>query len=236
MLEKLEAKLKTINAGRVLDAATGKGDFIGFIKEFGGYDSITAIDTEERMAELIKRAYPDDAIEFLKMDVTRMDFADESFDTVCISNSLHHFADPEKALKEAVRVVKKGGLLIINEMRTDNLDTAQISHDKIHRFWGELDRRQGVIHNPPFTGEQIIKLAEGLGLNDQEVFEYSLPMENPKAPAHLDGLKSLLSGQLEKMPQTGEYDSYRATGKEILEYLELNGFVSAASIMIFGIK
>ena len=42
-MQKLEKKLKEINGGKVLDVATGRGEFINFIKEFKSFDNITAI-------------------------------------------------------------------------------------------------------------------------------------------------------------------------------------------------
>lgn len=49
------------------------------------------------------------------MDAVRTAFADASLDAVIISNALHHFAAPARFLAEADRVLKPGGLILINE-------------------------------------------------------------------------------------------------------------------------
>ena len=92
-MKKLEKKLSEIVGGNVLDVATGSGEFIQLIKSFKSFDKITAIDTEEKFGKYIKKRFPDDNIEFLKMDSSKLDFPDEYFDTVCISNSLHHMKE-----------------------------------------------------------------------------------------------------------------------------------------------
>ncbi len=53
-------------------------------------------------------------VELYKMDATALTFADESFDFVYSYNAFEHMDNPEKALKEALRVVKKTGYIYIN--------------------------------------------------------------------------------------------------------------------------
>lgn len=45
-------------------------------------------------------------------DATSLRFADNSFDVVVIANALHIIPNPEKALEEIRRVLKRDGLLI----------------------------------------------------------------------------------------------------------------------------
>jgi len=66
MLVKLENILNNIYAGKVLDIATGAGDFIEFIKNMSQLESVTAIDELEIMGELIKKRHPEENIHFKK--------------------------------------------------------------------------------------------------------------------------------------------------------------------------
>ena len=45
----------------------------------------------------------------------RLPFPDESFDIVTCSQSFHHYPYPEKAMAEAFRVLRKGGLYILSD-------------------------------------------------------------------------------------------------------------------------
>ena len=51
-------------------------------------------------------------ITFETADATALKYGDESFDVVVIANALHIMPNPDKAMTEIYRVLKKGGLII----------------------------------------------------------------------------------------------------------------------------
>jgi SAM-dependent methyltransferase len=53
-------------------------------------------------------------VEYYFMDACELKFPDETFDFIVSYNAFEHMHDPEKALKEAMRVVKKGGYIYLN--------------------------------------------------------------------------------------------------------------------------
>jgi ubiquinone/menaquinone biosynthesis C-methylase UbiE len=55
-------------------------------------------------------------VEFKIADAKRIDFPDAHFDTVFSNTILHHVPDPEPFLKEARRVLKPGGVLLIRDL------------------------------------------------------------------------------------------------------------------------
>lgn len=55
---------------------------------------------------------PRPGLSFQMADATKLPYEDEQFDVVVIANALHIMPDPEKALSEIRRVLKKGGHLI----------------------------------------------------------------------------------------------------------------------------
>lgn len=236
MLEELELKLKTIDGGRVLDTASGGGDFIGFIKDFKSYESITAIDSESRMGEIIKKNFPDDNIEFFTMDAANPEFSPETFDTICVSNSLHHFTEPSIVLQKLKPLLKKGGLFIINEMRSDLLTSSQQSHDMVHCFWAELDQKRGVVHNKTLTKEQIVKLVAELELTDTEIFEYAFPIDAESSVAQVERLKKMLNTFPQQITEAPDFSALKTKRDEIVAYLEANGFAPASAVMIIGRK
>jgi ubiquinone/menaquinone biosynthesis C-methylase UbiE len=58
-------------------------------------------------------------IKLINADVHKLPFPEEYFDIVVCKDSLHHFKDVKTALKEIVRVVKKGGIVYIQDLRRD---------------------------------------------------------------------------------------------------------------------
>jgi len=96
-IRELERDLKKIRIDNILDVATGKGDFINtIIQALGSYKSVTGIDSNEHALNIARKTFLKMNIKFLKMDAYDITFNPESFDMVCLSNSLHHFSDIEQ--------------------------------------------------------------------------------------------------------------------------------------------
>ncbi|MFD2369995.1 class I SAM-dependent methyltransferase [Brevibacillus sp. GCM10020057] len=55
-----------------------------------------------------------DVVSFMTADAARMDFADNTFDTIIMNDAMEHVSEPEKTLEECFRVLKPGGHLYIN--------------------------------------------------------------------------------------------------------------------------
>jgi len=63
---------------------------------------------------LAKKLELDHLFEFVPADATELPFEDNSIDTIIMNDSFEHIPDPEKALKEALRVLKPKGRVYIN--------------------------------------------------------------------------------------------------------------------------
>ena len=93
---------------RILELGSGKGNRLRHLKSMG---QITAVDIEyyEELDELCKEI----GAEYAIMNAQRLSFGDCIFDVVCAYDLLEHVERTEDALREMVRVVKKGGTIII---------------------------------------------------------------------------------------------------------------------------
>ena len=56
-----------------------------------------------------------DGAEFVVSSADKLPYPDETFDIVTCSQSFHHYPYPEKAMLEAKRVLKPGGLYILSD-------------------------------------------------------------------------------------------------------------------------
>jgi len=232
----LEAKdlIGHVSGGKVLDVATGNGGFIHFLMEgLKDYEEIIGIDTKEGLEEVFDEQFGGKSIRYQQMDAAKMEFADESFDTVCISNSLHHMPDLSATLNEMLRVLKPGGYLILLEMYCDNQTETQMTHVQLHHWWGAVDRSQGVSHNETFRREEILELVAGLGLAEMRVNELSALGENPHDPAILAEINPVIDRYIQRAEW---YPELQARGEELRQRLEEVGFDSAASLLIVGRK
>ena len=95
-----------VRAGvRLLDLASGPGDLSGAAVERGAL--VTGTDFSEAMIEIARRRHP--SVKFQQADAQALPFEDTSFDAVTMAFLLGHLADPDVALREALRVLVHGG-------------------------------------------------------------------------------------------------------------------------------
>ena len=96
---------------KILDLAAGTGSSSAPLAKAGA-DVIPA-DFSEGMLAAGRKARPH--LPFTKADALNLPFEDGRFDLLTISFGLRNTNDTDKALKEALRVVKKGGRLVVAE-------------------------------------------------------------------------------------------------------------------------
>ena len=100
--------LGNIPGGRVLDVATGDGSFIKILqKSLKDYIEIVGIDIAKKA---INTVFEQKDVSFFQMDAAHLAFDHESFDTVCISNSLHHFSSLSQIFADQEDMLKFQGL------------------------------------------------------------------------------------------------------------------------------
>ncbi len=97
----------------ILDIGCGSGPFIKYFYQ-KGYRNLYGIDPEKELLEKI----PENLAKIEVAFAENLPFESESFDAVFIYAVLHHLSgidDYDKALKEASRVLKRGGYFFVME-------------------------------------------------------------------------------------------------------------------------
>ncbi len=100
--------------GKVLEVGVGTGKSIQYYPE--GIE-VTAIDFSEKMLEKakVKAKQLDKKVDLRLMDAQKLEFPDETFDTVVTTCVFCSVPDPVKGLQEIQRVLKKDGQIIMLE-------------------------------------------------------------------------------------------------------------------------
>ena len=118
--ERFFAKRVGIEKQDVLDLGCGPGGktcFLATLKPkrvVGGDFASDLIQKAEQAREILLPPEDRIRVEFVCIDATDLPFPDKYFDIITCSDAFEHFSKPEEVFKQAVRVLKPGGLLAID--------------------------------------------------------------------------------------------------------------------------
>ena len=112
--------LRPYNPQKILDVATGTGDFAILLANTLHPDSLLGVDISDGMMAVgrgkVFAAGLQDVIRFQREDCLHLSLPDESFDAVTVAYGVRNFSDLELGLSEMLRVLKPGGRLVIIEL------------------------------------------------------------------------------------------------------------------------
>lgn len=236
-MDLLGQTLKTFSGGKILDVATGAGSFVSVLKDdLLSFNSITGVDSAQRAIDRATAAFNDSRISFQLMDAQHLDFPAETFDTVSISNSLHHLPDAAPVLSEMMRVLKPGGIFILFEMFQDCPSPVQQNAVLLHHWWGKIDTAGGIYHAPTYTRRQLLDAVVPLGLTRMAEVEIEDEDENPLDEALITQLDGIIDQYLQKASGLPLEQEYRAEGDVLREKIHRIGFRSATELLYIGQK
>jgi ubiquinone/menaquinone biosynthesis C-methylase UbiE len=95
---------------RTLEIGAGDG-MVGFHLSRAGARA-TAVDISSGVFDFDGRARQA-GVEFILADASELPLEDGTFDLVCSYNGFEHFADPQKVLREMIRVTRPGGCVYV---------------------------------------------------------------------------------------------------------------------------
>ena len=152
----LQKFLKEVKGKKALDIACGKGIITNeFSKQFS---EMYGIDYSKSEIEYAKKAYPH--IKFTAGDAHNLPYPNDYFDVVFSNCSLEHFKNDKKALKETIRVLKKGGIFAT---------TTEAEPEIINKKINEERKELHTIYNF-YTVESLSKKLPGMNIVDSEYY------------------------------------------------------------------
>jgi ubiquinone/menaquinone biosynthesis C-methylase UbiE len=111
---------------RLLEVGCGLGDDAATLaKRVAPGGSVVAVDGSQAMVDAARQRHGDIAgLSFENADATQLPYQDATFDGCRIDRVLQHIADPAAAIREMVRVLRPGGVLVAfdNDWETLTID------------------------------------------------------------------------------------------------------------------
>lgn len=149
-----------------MDIATGGGHVANALAPF--VRRVSALDLTEEMlntaAEFI-RGNGHANVEFVAGDAEQLPFADEVFDLVTCRIAAHHFPDIPAFVREAFRVVKPGGQLLL-------IDNVAPENDAFDDFYNEIEKQRDPSHVRAWKKTEWIRLLELTGFRTEMIVRF----------------------------------------------------------------
>ena len=241
-----------LNGGRVLDVGTGDGELIAVLIEFlGDYSDFTGIDLDPEKLEKARDRLEGKPVHFLEMDGGDMAFDDGTFDTVCISHSLHHLDQAEVVMAEMLRVLRPGGTFLLQEMFSDGEQSpSQAMHIRIHHWSARVDTLLGTFHRRTYSRVELLSIVDLLELRDVRSFETThgvkcltcedrFRCEDPLDPEFVRSEKEDIEKNIKRLdasPDREHTDVLQREGGVLMDDLLKTGCTSASTMFVIGRK
>ncbi len=113
LVDQLAARIPE-KEGRILDVACGPGATTQRLARYYAPDRITGINISEAQIAAARQRAPGST--FQRMDAAQLEFPEAHFDAVMCVEAAFHFKTRDKFLREALRVLKPGGSLVLTDM------------------------------------------------------------------------------------------------------------------------
>lgn len=173
--------LAEAGSGSLLDVACGPGVVTAAIAP--GATSVIAFDATEAMLEKARARCSRAGlanVDFKCGDAESLPFGDARFDGVVTRFAVHHFADPQRALDEIFRVLRRGGIAVI----VDAVSSEDPEESDLHNA---IERLRDPSHVRMLSASELDRRIARAGFRDFEHTAWEMQREFEEWAAIVDG-------------------------------------------------
>jgi ubiquinone/menaquinone biosynthesis C-methylase UbiE len=152
-----------------------------------------------------------------------MPFTNHYFDTITLSNALHHIEDTQKLFIEIKRVCKIGGSMVINEMLNEGNAAMQDTYMQYHRFMAEIDRQLGQFHREPFSLKELTALVKNYQLLSIEHFVHAESTGDAMNASEIDAIADRINKKVTLLKGADFFYFFENKARELIERLRRSG-------------
>ncbi len=135
-----EGLLKILNYEVVADLGAGEGTLSQLLAQRAR--KVIAVDHSRKMVSFGKKLARENGLKNLEYrlgDIEEPPIDDKSVDLAFLSQALHHAASPERALREAHRLLKPNGQLVVLDLLQHSFDKARELYADTHLGFAEVE-------------------------------------------------------------------------------------------------
>jgi len=124
----------------IADLGAGEGAISLLLARQAHY--VFCIDRSPRMVDVGSRLARENGVNNLEYklgDIEKVPLPDECVDLSLLSQSLHHAAHPQRAVNEAARILRPGGILVIIDLKEHSFEKARELYSDLWMGFGEND-------------------------------------------------------------------------------------------------
>jgi SAM-dependent methyltransferase len=228
--------LGDLDGGMVLELGCGDGEFTEtLVEQLAGFDEILATDADPGLLDEARgyfaAAHPDAPVRFLHADAASLPFENGRFDTVVLSNAIHHLSAPRAALTEAARVLRAEGHIVIHEMIADCKEAKQRVGRDLHHLKARVDRTQGISHNPTLSRSELMGLLREAGLSVIRQTEYDRDRVTD-AEIDLEDKLDNIDAYADHAAGHPDYPGIRREVSRLRHQVRTHGFAEAPQLLV----
>jgi ubiquinone/menaquinone biosynthesis C-methylase UbiE len=220
----LKSRLGNYDAGTLLDIAVGRGDFLKFaLSAFRSWKTAAGIDVDGETLKIACRELDALPVILIQGSALALPFTPQYFDTVTLSNTLHHIEGLPMLFTEAGRVCREKGLIVVNEMLNEAHSHVEESYTLYHRFIAEVDNQLGRFHREPFTFREIQTILKNSNLKQLDCFVHEETTGDCLNREEIDAMSDRIRKKVLQLRGTDFYYFYDNKAKDVIRRLGETG-------------
>ncbi|KAN0122870.1 S-adenosyl-L-methionine-dependent methyltransferase [Hyaloscypha variabilis] len=171
LLPKLQSMKESNPHLKLLDVGAGSGTISVSFAKLIPDGHVTGVDLNANIlprARAVAEIAGVKNIEFQQGSVYKLPFADETFDITCCHQVLIHIGNPWDALREMLRVTKRGGIVAVREGDYES-ECVWPELPELHKFHTLMAGRMSSGGGTPTAGRQLVSWALKAGVERSQI-------------------------------------------------------------------
>ena len=220
----LASHLQDLHLGDYLEFGCGDGGFLKYVLDQNeSFKSVMAVDINPESVQQARTTLEAFDVHFIVQEKLPLGLDANQFDTITLSNTLHHLRDKTAVLSELKRLIKPKGQIIITEMISNDLTKAEQTYCRFHALRAEVDRLHGIFHETTYTSHEIQEMVSeaGLSIGSKEILLNSKAVVPDKI--EISEMETKIDDLIQTESNRPEYLALEETARSIKVHLHQHG-------------